>query len=452
MNKKAILIADLGYGDAGKGSIVDFLARDGGAHTVIRYNGGAQAAHNVITPDGKHHTFAQFGSATFLPNVRTHLSRFMIVHPLAMLAEERDLQSMGITDAFERVTVERGALIITPFQQAANRIKEIARGDGMHGSCGLGIGETMSDWLSYGDEVLLAGDLTDRSTIIHKLRFLREQKLAQLQTFLTTFPANPRAQEELKIFSDPGLLPAVVDTYRHWADQIRLVDRDYLRQTFNGGGAFIFEGAQGVLLDEWWGFFPYNSWSTLTFKNADTLLHESQWEGETCRLGLTRAYMTRHGAGTMVTEDEQMSIRLPEPHNPNNPWQHAFRVGPLDLPALRYALNVTGNIDGLVVTHLDRLLTLPEWQICDAYLPGKDEKRTFLDDGGGNIRIPTDPTNLAEQEQLTHFLQRCKPLLETVDKDANKFLNLMEEKLGHPVMLTSAGMTANEKDWRVMPH
>ena len=145
---QAILIADLGYGDAGKGSIVDYLTRKTGAHTVVRYNGGAQAAHNVITPEGKHHTFAQFGSGTFVPGTRTHLSRFMMVHPLALLAEERHLQSLGIDDAFPRLSIDREALVTTPFQQAANRIKEIARGDGRHGSCGMGVGETMSDWLA----------------------------------------------------------------------------------------------------------------------------------------------------------------------------------------------------------------------------------------------------------------------------------------------------------------
>ena len=60
----AFLTVDLGFGDAGKGSIVDFLTRAHGAHTVVRYNGGAQAAHRVVTP-GPHpreHVFAQFGS------------------------------------------------------------------------------------------------------------------------------------------------------------------------------------------------------------------------------------------------------------------------------------------------------------------------------------------------------------------------------------------------------
>ena len=84
----AILVAGLGFGDEGKGSIVDALVRKHGAHTVVRYNGGAQAAHNVVDLDGRHHTFSQFGSGTFVPGTRTFLSRFMVVNPLGMLIEE----------------------------------------------------------------------------------------------------------------------------------------------------------------------------------------------------------------------------------------------------------------------------------------------------------------------------------------------------------------------------
>lgn len=448
MNQQAILIADLGYGDAGKGSIVDFLARETGAHTVIRYNGGAQAAHNVITPDGRHHTFAQFSSATFLPGVRTHLSRYMLIHPMAMLAEERHLQSVGVSDAFQRVTVERDALIISPFQQAANRVKELARADGLHGSCGLGIGETMSDWLAYGDEVLFAGDLLDRRMMIRKLNFLRDHKLVQLRGFLGNDPSSVRIQEEMKVFSDPDLIDATADIYNFWAKQVNLVGSVHLHKIIQTRGTVIFEGAQGVLLDEWWGFYPYNSWSTLTYKNAEILLKESGWQGSIQKLGLIRTYMTRHGAGPMVTEDADMTKSLPDLHNLDNAWQHGFRVGPLDLPALRYALNVVGGVDGLVVTHLDRLQDTARWRICDRYLSDINDLPAHLEDDGRNIRVPADPTNLVEQENLTHALMNCQPYYDDIERDLSTFLDVIAEKLGHQILLTSAGYTANEKLWK----
>src|ERR1051326_8529796 len=112
LKRQAILVADLSYGDAGKGSIVDYLTRLHQAHTVVRSNGGAQAAHNVVDEDARHHTFAQFGSGMFTPSARTHLSRFMLVNPLSMLKEEQHLSSIGIPDAFQRTSIDEAALII----------------------------------------------------------------------------------------------------------------------------------------------------------------------------------------------------------------------------------------------------------------------------------------------------------------------------------------------------
>src|ERR687897_1022473 len=103
--RRAIILGGLGYGDEGKGTWTDFLARTEPVHTVVRFNGGAQAGHNVVTPDGRHHTFAQFGSGT-LHGVRTHLSRFMMVDPLALAAEAGHLAELGVAAPFELLTVD----------------------------------------------------------------------------------------------------------------------------------------------------------------------------------------------------------------------------------------------------------------------------------------------------------------------------------------------------------
>ncbi len=449
--QRAILIADLGYGDAGKGSLVDYLTRTTHAHTVVRYNGGAQAAHNVITPDGRHHTFAQFGSGTFVPGTRTHLSRFMMVHPLAMLAEERHLQSLGIFDAFARTSIDGEALIITPFQQAANRIKEMARGQARHGSCGLGIGETMSDWLAHGSDVLFAGDLHSRLIVVEKLRQLREVKLAQLESILGDVPTSEGITAELSVFHEPEFIDKVADLYVHFARQVKLVRPEHLGQLLDQPGTLIFEGAQGILLDEWYGFYPYNSWSTLTFKNADALLLESGYKGETVKLGVVRAYATRHGTGPFVTEDKDLSSRVRDYHNGNNAWQHEFRVGHLDLITLRYALKVAGRIDGLVVTNLDRLNEIGTWQTCNRYqgLQGEPEARNYFAFAGKlarDIRVPDDPTDLARQEGLTRLLFKAQPVYEQCERNVVTYLRQVVESLGLPIAIASCGPTAVEKE------
>ncbi|MDO8625348.1 MAG: adenylosuccinate synthetase, partial [Candidatus Diapherotrites archaeon] len=136
MTRHAHIVIDLGFGDQGKGTVVDALARHHNVHTVIRF-GAPQAGHGVITPDGRYHIFAQFGSATFVDGVETFLSKHMVIEPWRMMAEEEALQKLGVTDAFRRTMVSASALVITPFHAAANRLREIARGDARHGSCGL---------------------------------------------------------------------------------------------------------------------------------------------------------------------------------------------------------------------------------------------------------------------------------------------------------------------------
>jgi adenylosuccinate synthase len=445
-----ILTADLGFGDAGKGSVVDFLTRACGANTVVRYNGGAQAAHNVITPDGRHHTFAQFGSGTFLPGVRTHLSRYMLLHPIAMLAEERNLRKLGIQGAFSRVSIERAALVTTPYHQAVNRLKEIARGDARHGSCGMGIGETMADWLTYGSDMLFAGDLVDRPTLVKKLRFIREAKIAQMESLQPQILECETAVEERRLIEDPGSVDLTADIYDAFARQIKMVDTGYLGKLLKQPGCTIFEGAQGVLLDEWFGFYPYNSWSTCTLKNADTLLDEAGYMDQVYRLGIIRGYMTRHGAGPLVTEDAQLTTAVQDRHNLDNPWQRQFRVGHLDLLALRYALQATGRVDGLAVTNLDRMAEIREWQICDHYLyRGRAvDLATHFEIQGEHvvsIKTPLEPTDLLNQEKLTHRLLDMLPGYTQQRREVEPYLAQISQALDVPVVLTSTGPTAQEK-------
>src|SRR5262249_9143254 len=142
----------LGFGDEGKGSVVDFLCsprRPDPARAVIRFNGGAQAAHNVLTADGRQHTFAQFGAGRFIPGVRTHLARLRRADPLGLGAEAGCLASARVPDALARLTVDRDAPLVTPYHRAANRARETARGRDRHGSCGMGIGETVRYALAW---------------------------------------------------------------------------------------------------------------------------------------------------------------------------------------------------------------------------------------------------------------------------------------------------------------
>ncbi len=451
--KRAIFIADLGFGDAGKGTITDFLARRCAAHTVVRYNGGPQTAHNVVDAAGRHHTFSQFTSAMFVPDTRTLLTRFMLINPLNMLKEARHLETCGIPGALQRVQIDRRALVITPFQRALNRLREIARGAKRHGSCGEGIGECMADALATGNTVLCAGDLADRAALLRKLRIMRDAKERDFAELAPLLPQTEAVQQECQVFTDPGYLATCIDVYHFFAQCVEIVDETDIHALFARTGTMLFEGAQGVLLDENYGFAPYTTWSTTTFANAEALVQENAYTGQVLKLGVTRAYATRHGAGPFPTEDPQLVSLLPEPHNTWNDWQREFRVGYYDLVAARYARDVVGELDYLAITHADRLASLPEWRICTAYrYQGKEQDLLAYFQHSGKqltaLRVRRPP-DLAHQEQLTQRLQLCVPEYQSIGAperaDPAAYLAFLAEQLATPIAIASYGPTAHDK-------
>ncbi|MGB8644541.1 MAG: adenylosuccinate synthetase [Anaerolineae bacterium] len=459
--RQAILVVGLGYGDEGKGSLVDYLVRETHAHTVVRYNGGAQAAHNVIDARGRHHTFAQFGSGMFVPGTRTHLSRYMMVEPMSLFKEEEHLRALGIRDALARLSIDRRALITTPYHQAANRLREMARGSDRHGSCGRGVGETMWDYVTYGDRVLFAGDLAERGRALDKLRFIRETKLASLHDVLQHLHRTPEVDRELNVLTDASYDEFCADGYGRLVRAVQIVDEGYFRGLTEVDGALVFEGAQGALLDEWYGFHPYTTWSTTTLKNAYELLNEQGYDGEIVRLGALRAYSTRHGSGPFVTEDSHWGRLIPDRHNGLNDWQREFRVGPLDLVATRYALDIIGGVDYIAATNFDRLAQVPSWRVCDAYCYAgsvDDTMRDHFEQGqdGALVRIKRSPViDLDYQAQLTDLLAKCEPRYRLIERgrvdaqeDLLTYIEMMEQGLGTPIGIISHGPKAQDKQRR----
>ncbi|MEV4269679.1 adenylosuccinate synthetase [Micromonospora aurantiaca (nom. illeg.)] len=402
-----VMVVDLGYGDAGKGTVVDLLCATRQVHTVVRFNGGAQAAHNVVLRDGRHHTFAQFGAGTFRPGVRTHLARHVVVDPLTLAAEADHLASVGVPDALDRLTVDGEALLATPYHRAANRAREIARGADRHGSCGLGVGEAVAYGLAHPDEAPRVADCRRPAVLRRRLTALRDRLTAELGP-LDAPPVD-------------DCLPA----YAAFARRVAIVDRTWLAGALREGTC-VFEGAQGVLLDEWHGFHPYTTWSTTTFANAETLLAEAGMAGTAQRLGVLRTTTTRHGPGPLVTEDAALPFR--DRHNGTNPWQGRFRFGHFDAVAHRYALEVAGGVDGLALTHLD--LARPELRICRRY-------------EGLDRLVPGPAGDLDRQAVLTERLMRARPVL---DESPADWPAAVSEALGAPVVLTSRGPTAEEKE------
>ncbi|WP_067503311.1 adenylosuccinate synthetase [Actinoplanes sp. TFC3] len=394
MNTDHVAVVDLGYGDAGKGTVVDALCGTGPVRAVLRFNGGAQAAHNVVTPEGRHHTFAQFGSGTF-HGVPTHLTRFVVVDPLALAAE-----AASLGNPFHLLTVDADALLVTPWHKAANQVRERRRGEARHGSCGMGIGQTMEYALGHPDAPRAGSpDLRARLAAVRDRLTCRYGPL------------------------DAPPLDDVVEAFRGFQAAVTVVDSGYTDRLLRSGRC-VFEGAQGVLLDEWRGWHPYTTWSTTTFDNVAALCDSFT------RLGVVRTYTTRHGAGPFVT---QAPLDLPEAHNGVGEWQGAFRVGHFDAVAHRYAVEVAGGVDALAITHLDAPGRCPSLRVCSAY---------EVDGARVDRIVPGRFRDLEHQAAATEMLGRARPL---AMYRPESFAGEIGKLLGAPVEVESWGPGREDK-------
>jgi len=331
----AFIVVGLGYGDEGKGSTVDAITRTTGARLVVRFSGGPQCAHTVVCSDGRWHTFAQFGSGTFA-GAKTYLSRFMLVEPFALLNEHEVLAPKVGRSALKDVYIEAGSPVITPFHWLTQRLRAGTKG----ASCGVGLGELRADQVDN-QPVMTAGDLADWDWTkrYFELRRIRERKIEQV----LAFGGDASQLEQASLYS-------ILYAYERFAKKVNIVPNGRLREMADG--PVVFEGNQGVLLDEIHGSAPFNTWTDTTFRNADRLLDGLGMDVH--RVGVVRTYFTRHGAGPFVTEYET-GPRHPEPHNATGEWQGVFRQGRFDARAVRYAIDVCGGVDSLAVTHCDRL-------------------------------------------------------------------------------------------------
>lgn len=437
ITRRAYVIVDLGFGDSGKGTIVDALARRVGASLVVRYNGGPQAGHNVVTRDGRHHTFSQWGAGTFA-GVPTYLSEYMMIDPAAMEPEAEHLEQQGVADPWDLLSVDDRCLVVTPFHRAVNRIRELARGDRRrHGSCGMGVGEAYVDAQEGGGHALRASDLHSRPLVLANLHAIRKRMLDKARRIESAGPATGWVEGlkgEMDVLTSDEAIEAAADVY------VRVARKVHLRRGMPGHApmhdAVVYEGAQGVLLDAERGFHPHTTWSCATSRNAQILIERTGTDPDVQTIGVVRAYATRHGAGPFPTESaiSHADSVLRGEHNVENAWQGSLRIGAFDAVLARYAIAVDQCVDVLAVTCLDKLVNRA---FCSSYRLGDSEFES----------LPP-----AHGERDTAFLgaalRHVEPVLRQMPPGED-FAALIGELLRLRVAITSHGPCAEDKIWEM---
>jgi adenylosuccinate synthase len=324
MGARAVIGAN--FGDEGKGLITDYLCRTGGS-VVVRFNGGAQAGHTVVTPEGLSHVFGHFGSGT-LYGVPTFLSQFFICNPILYFRELEHLNSLGVTaDVF----AHPDCLVTTFADMIINQRKERKRADKAHGSCGVGIHETIQR-SAVSELKITMSDLWNRSSTI-------PSKIAEICDRYAKF----RTGESIK---EPGMIEVFLKMCEAFAQSVHPAGIGQCTDP-------IFEGAQGLLLDQGrTEFHPHVTHSNTGMKNVKTLCAQAGiTDVETYYV--SRTYLTRHGAGPLPGEDPAMSFE--DATNIPHPWQGVIRFAPLDAGLRDRCAKDCGGDYKLVMTHCDQL-------------------------------------------------------------------------------------------------
>lgn len=458
MVKKLYVVTDLGPGDGGKGGVVHKISCMTRAHTILKV-GGAQGSHGVSTSSGERFAFSQWGCGTF-EGVRTHLTPLMVIAPDALLNEADALRYQhGIHKPFDLLTIDELALCATPYHGIASRLKELARKGQPRGTIGTGVGEAFRDAERYPALAIRAGDLA-RPNLADRLAAVREQVQKDLESILGgEFLSEDRevVAEETGLLMDDGFLRYNQARFKEVAKLARTVDHDYLRRkVFPADGTIVVECSHGILTDRFHGFHPYTSAIRTLPCYIEAMLGEAGYDGQVIKLGISRAYQIRHGAGPMPTADPAKNHKLlPGSHKETNRYQGEVRVGPLDLNLLRYAIEVCGGpdaFDGLAITWFDQVQANGAWHYCNRY-QGVDNRTYFTATGGIKVRHGQDQEQLDYQEELGKQIFNCVPEISCLEVppsfDQAKMFQLcsivLKEKLSVSVRMVSFGPSELDK-------
>ncbi|MGH3932110.1 MAG: adenylosuccinate synthase [Pseudonocardiaceae bacterium] len=345
----AIVLIGAQWGDEGKGKATDLLGER--VQWVVRYQGGNNAGHTVVLPDGQDFALHLIPSGILTPGVTNVIGNGVVVDPGVLLDELAGLEARDVDTT--RLLISADAHLIMPYHVAMDRVTERYLGKAKIGTTGRGIGP------AYQDKVARIGvrvqDLLDE-------KILRQKVEASL---------GYKNQILVKVYNRRALeIDQVVDTVleqgAHFAHRIADT-RLLLDQALQRGETVLLEGSQGTLLDVDHGTYPFVTSSNPTAGGACAGSGIGPTK-ITAVIGILKAYTTRVGSGPFPTElNDAMGERLRKTGGEIGVTTgRARRVGWFDAVIGRYATRVNGITD-YFLTKLDVLSGLDTVPVCVAY-------------------------------------------------------------------------------------
>jgi len=404
----------LQWGDEGKGKIVDVLAS---AYDLIaRFQGGPNAGHTIMA-NGRKVVLHTIPSGILHEGVLNLIGNGVVIDPITLMREMDELKALGI-DPVERLLVARKAHLILPTHRMLDAASEAVKGKKKIGSTLRGIGPAYMD--KTGRNGLRVGDI-EFTDFEQRYQTLKEKHLGLLKQY--------DVQLNMEEFEE-GWMEGI-EALR----QLTFVDGEYyVNQLLDEGKNILAEGAQGSMLDIDFGTYPYVTSSNTITAGVLTGLGVSPRKIREV-IGISKAYCTRVGSGPFPTElfDETGEKLREAGHEFGATTGRPRRCGWIDLPALRYAIMLTGTTQ-LVITKIDVLNQLPHIKACMAYRMN----------GQTSTDLPYDLASVEVEpvwKELPGWLTSLEDIRAVKDFPAElkSYLAFLEKSLGVSVRYISTG-------------
>lgn len=412
---KTLAIEGMQWGDEGKGKVTDFCASH--ADIVVRSQGGNNAGHS-IEHHGVRYALRLLPSGILNPDTVNVIADGVVINPKAMLEELRILSEKGISSY--QLLISKRATLLMPYHIEIDKAREEALGDKKIGTTKNGIGPCYEDRASRLS--LRVGDLLDIESLQERVESILPLKNLELKAY----GGKEFSVEEIMAMLlevREALLPHIIDT------------TTYLQKALKEGKKILFEGAQGAMLCMTYGTFPFVTSSSplATAIPNNTGLPLTAVEDV---LGIMKAYTTRVGAGPFPTEiDGPLADSIREKgHEFGTVTHRPRRVGWLDLPQLKYVIEISG-IKRVALMLLDVLSAVDELKLCTGY---------FID----GKEIDYMPSTVAELEKVEPQFITMPSWKEDISSIRNydelplncrRYLETIEEKLGVKIAMVSVG-------------
>lgn len=312
------------YGDEGKGRTVDFVCSTlSGKTLVIRYNGGAQAGHTVCL-NNKRHIFNQFGSGT-LRGCDTYFAEECLFDPLSFLSEKKKLSvNFGISTNFY---VNSKCKIVTPYDIIANRITSTFKNGG---TCGMGIYETMrrNEYSNSPTSLCLSDFLSkDRAKVLEIVNNIYlDFNIRFGNTDVKSLDLDTAA-----LFTSLVSYSSVIKFCHLTWD---MINKKLFIPSFgvpSGYDNLVFEGAQGLMLDEYFGNYPYVTPSRTGSINI-TKICRQQTINIDYSYYVLRPYLSRHGLDLSFQNiDIGQHFNVVDDTNIYNNWQKSTQYNYINM-------------------------------------------------------------------------------------------------------------------------